>query len=265
MMNTNLKKFTITAISALCAAMLFSACTDAIPDLSPADEQRVGEYAAMVMLKYDANHRSRLVDLSKVLIEEPAPIKEIIPEPEPESEEPADISVDGSIDEDENGEEGGDVNVIDNTTEQPEEEINYTQEEVLGFADGVSLIYRGYQFLMSYPENPVDSYFSLDASPGKKFLVLNYTLYNQSGSSQNFNFMGDDETKYVFKVIVNGETSRTALITLLTDDLSTYIGTLDSGNGEDLVLLFEIDESIEISSLELVVKNPDMSSSTILE
>lgn len=263
MMNINFKKFMITISSALCTAMLFSACTDAIPNLSPADEQRVGEYAAMVMLKYDANHRSRLVDLSKIIIPEPEPAEEIVPEPEPEPDEPEEIIVDGSIDEGEG--EGEDVTVIDNTTTQPEEEINYSVEEVLHFADGVSLIYRGYQFLTSYPENAVGSAFSLDATPGKKFLVLNYTLYNQSGAAQNFNFMGDDSEKFVFKVVVNGEVARTALITLLADDLSTYIGTVDNGNGEDLVLLFEIDESTEISSLEFVVKNPDISSSTILE
>ncbi len=265
MMNISFKKFMITVSSALCTAMLFSACTDAIPNLSPADEQRVGEYAAMVMLKYDANHRSRLVDLSKIVIPEPEPVEEIVPEPEPEPEEPEEIVVEGGIDEGEEEGEGENVTVIDNTTEQPVEEINYTQEEVLGFADGVSLVYRGYQYLTSYPENPVGSAFSLDATAGKKFLVLNYTLYNQSGEAQSFNFMGDDSNKYVFKVVVNGEVSRTALITLLADDLSTYVGTVDNGSGEELVLLFEIDESIEISSLEFVVKNTDISSSVILE
>ena len=257
------KKGMIVSVSALCFTMLFSACANAIPDLSPADEQRVGEYAAMVMLKYDASHRSRLVDLSKVVIPEPEPVEEVLPEPEPE--EPEDIEVSGEIEEDEEDGQGADVNVVDNTTAPSEEEINYTQEEVLGFAEGVSLVYRGYQFLSSYPENPIDSAFSLDATAGKKFLVLNYTLYNQSGTAQDFNFMGDGDEKYVFKVVVNGDLSRTALITLLMDDLSTFKGTVDNGSGEDLVLLFEIDESVEVSSLELVIKNTSISSSVILE
>jgi len=49
------------------------------------------------------------------------------------------------------------------------------------------------------------------------------------------------------------------------DDLSTFKGTVDNGSGEDLVLLFEIDESVEVSSLELVIKNTSISSSVILE
>lgn len=258
----NFKKGMIVSASALCITMLFSACANAIPNLSPADEQRVGEYAAMVMLKYDASHRSRLVDLSKVVIPEPEPVEETLPEPEPE--EPEEIEVSGDIYE--GGEDQvSDVNVVDNTTEPAQEEVNYTQEEVLGFAEGVSLVYRGYQFLTSYPENPIDSAFSLDATAGKKFLVLNYTLYNQSGTAQDFDFMGDGDEKYVFKVVVNGDVSRTALITLLMDDLSTFKGTVDNGSGEDLVLLFEIDESVEVSSLELVIKNTSISSSVILE
>lgn len=253
----NLKKGMIISASALFTTMLFSACANAIPDLSPADEQRVGEYAAMVMLKYDASHRSRLVDLTKVVIPEPEP-EEVAPEPEPEPEEPA------NPEENEEDQEQS-VNVVDNTGNVSEEEMNYTQEEVLGLADGVSLIYRGYQFLSSYPENPVDSAFSLDATAGKKFLVLNYTLYNQSGTSQSFNFMGDGDEKYVFKAVINGDLTRTALITLLMDDLSTFTGTVESGSGEDLVLLFEIDESIDVSSIELVIKNTSISSSVILE
>ena len=43
-------------------ALGMTACGNEIPDLTEAESQRVGEYAAVTLLKYDANHRSRLVD-----------------------------------------------------------------------------------------------------------------------------------------------------------------------------------------------------------
>ena len=47
----------------LCAMMLsMTACGNEIPDLTEEESQRVGEYAAVTLLKYDANNRSRLVD-----------------------------------------------------------------------------------------------------------------------------------------------------------------------------------------------------------
>ena len=39
-----------------------TACGNEIPDLTEAESQRVGEYAAVTLLKYDATLRSRLAD-----------------------------------------------------------------------------------------------------------------------------------------------------------------------------------------------------------
>ena len=45
----------------LCTMMLsMTACGNEIPDLTEEESQRVGEYAAVTLLKYDANNRSRL-------------------------------------------------------------------------------------------------------------------------------------------------------------------------------------------------------------
>ena len=47
----------------LCAmALTMTACGNEIPDLTEEESQQIGEYAAVTLLKYDANNRSRLVD-----------------------------------------------------------------------------------------------------------------------------------------------------------------------------------------------------------
>ena len=242
----------VLAVPALVGTMILTlaGCGNAIPDMSTDVEQKVGEYAGVVMLRYDANHRSRLVDLpEEEMVEEPV-IEE--PEPEPEPEPPAEEEV-PAVDE-------STVTVIDNSTE--EEPENITPEEFLNLPQGVSLIYQGYSIESSYPANSVDSYFTLDASSGKKLIVLYYNLYNQSGSDCDINFLGDG---YAFKVVINGKTTRTALVTMLMDDMSTYIGTVANGNGEELVLIFEEDENVEITSLELNIKGNEGKCSVTLE
>lgn len=214
-----------------------SGCGNVIPDMTADVEQKVGEYAGLVMLRYDANHRSRLVDWSKVPVEEPAvqepePIAEPEPEPEPE--------------EDNIGQ--GAVEVTDATEEAPE---SVSPEEFLNLADGMTLIYQGYSVCSSYPEDTVDNYFSLDASSGKKLMVVHFILYNQSGQDQAIDFLGDG---YAFKCKINDSITRTALVTMLVDDMSTYRGTISQGYGEQLVLIFEIDESVEVSNATLIIK-----------
>lgn len=52
----------------LCTMMLsMTACGNEIPNLTEEESQRVGEYAAVTLLKYDANNRSRLVDPEMVI------------------------------------------------------------------------------------------------------------------------------------------------------------------------------------------------------
>ena len=60
-MTENKKRIVCGAL--LCVMALgMTACGNEIPDLTEAESQRVGEYAAVTLLKYDANNRSRLVD-----------------------------------------------------------------------------------------------------------------------------------------------------------------------------------------------------------
>ena len=218
---------------------MFAGCGNVIPEMSDVQRQKVGEYAAMSLLRYDANYRSRLVELpEEPPMEEPAPEEEpVYEEPEPEVE----ITVTDN---------SSDVSVVDATEDSA---VSSSPEEFLALPDGVSLIYQGYSVQNTYPAAE-ESYFSLDASDGKKLVVLHYTLYNQSGADQYIDFFNSGD---VFKLKVNGGNTRTALMTMLLDDMSTFAGTVANGYGEELVLIFEEDEGLEISSLELRIKNTD--------
>ncbi len=49
------------------------------------------------------------------------------------------------------------------------------------------------------------------------------------------------------------------------DDMSTYVGTIANGYGEELVLIFEEDTDIEINSIEMIIKSTDGKCSLRLE
>ncbi len=239
----NKKNKNITICAALTAALVFlGGCGNAIPDMSTEVEQKVGEYAGFVMLRYDANHRSRLVDLPEEsfpeeTVEEPeTPVEEIQEEVQEEQQEIQEEVVNP-------------VEVIDNTTEQETETV--TPEEFLGLAEGMSLIYQGFSFEDSY-SGQMDDFLSVDASEGKKLLVLYFTLYNQTGTAQDVDFLGDGAA---FKAVINGNVTRTALLSMLMSDMAAYKGTIENGYGEELALIFEEDENIVPESIQLVIQN----------
>ncbi len=221
---------------------LLCGCGNAIPLMTAEQEQAVGEYAAVTLLKYDANHRSRLVDLADYPLEPEAPAPQPAAEPqEPEPEpEPAQPSI-------------NDAPVESAPEETPV--ADQSMEGFLGLADGISLQLNGYAMQDSYPDDSImGGFFSLTASEGKKLMIIHYTLHNGSGMAQSIDFLYDEIT---FKVRINGENAKTALVTMLEDDMSTYMGTLESGESKELALIFEVEENLDgaISSVELVMKS----------
>lgn len=224
----------IKILPAMLAAFMLTGCSNQIPEMSAEQEQIVGEYAAMLLLKYDANHRSRLVDLSLY------PEKPVV-EQEPEQEQESQMRP------------TEDTPVIDQT-QAGGVQTTGSMEEFFGLPEGVSLTYQGYSVCASYPENGEDAYFALDAAEGKSLVVLTFAMSNQSGAGQSIDLLNQ---KPVFKVTVNGDYTRTALVTMLLNDMVTYKGDVAAGETKELVVLVEVDSQVasQITSLSLELKN----------
>lgn len=216
------------------ASLALTGCSNTIPDMTAEEEQIIGEYAAFTLLKYDANHRSRLVDLSKVVEKEEKPQKPV---------------------EDSKEEQGGmgpvaDTPVVDNTMNSAG-----SIEALFELPEGISFTYQGMNTCASYQEpGQENGHFSLDASEGKSFLVLQYNVSNQSQTVQRVDL---NQKTTAFKVTVNGSYMRTALMTMLPNDMSTYAEDLQPGETKELVLIIEIDQSMadSITTVSLEVKN----------
>ncbi len=234
------RKRDIVCGALLCAmALTMTACGNEIPDLTEEESQRIGEYAAVTLLKYDANNRSRLVDPEIVIAKlEKDAAKEAGKQENVQTEEqPA----------------GTTASEIE--TPAAQEDITTSLEDFFGLAEGVTLTYADYRVTDLYPEDgSAEDYFALDASAGKKLLVLNFTLTNGSAQEENIDFL-NTSSRYI--ITVNDSVKGNALTTMLPNDMSTYQGTLNPGDTQELVLLLEINEDMAdaVQNISLHLKN----------
>ncbi len=225
----------------LAAVMLILCCSgcaeNQIPNMTDEEMRQIGEYVGITLMKYDAVHRSRLVE-----IEDEPILPETTPEPTPEPEG------NGGMDPVE------ETPVVDRTEGNGAEVNSLTVEEVLKFDEGLRLVFKGQEICEYYPKDGPDAYFSISASEGKKLLILNFSLSNTSDKDVKVDILSTD---IKFRIAVNGEYTRRALTTMLENDLSTYVENLSAGENKDVVLIIEVtDENAnEISSVELKVQN----------
>ncbi len=230
-----MKKRKIALICA--AALLMTGCGATLPEMTDEQADAIGEYAAITLLKYDANSRSRLVDLSQVE-QKTEPVLPAEPKPAPTEEI-----------QQENPSEEPETPVIDH---RGEDNVGADSvESFLEMPEGVSVLYTGYDTCESYEEEG-SLYLALEASADKELLVLRFALQNTSETDQEINLAGRRDS---YRATINESYTRTALTTMLNKDLSTYMGTVPAGGTEEVVLLFEIDPeqagSVETISLNL--------------
>lgn len=232
-------------VAALCMVLL-TGCGAALPPMTEAQQDAIAEYAAALVMRHTRDYSSRLVDLS--LYEEK--------EPE-ETEEPESGGMD----------ETADTPVIDNTgnNDNSGDAMAYQSIDSLLVPEGVLINYTGSALLDSYPDSSSDEapYFALDAATGKKLLVMTFSLQNTTGEEKNL-----DVNAIAPRCVVRiNDTERTHVIsTMLLDDLSTFEGSLAAGEEIPLVLLAEVDDTLEtIEKLELTVSTEAGSAVTLLQ
>lgn len=227
-------------------ALLIAGCGEAVPDLNDEQTSLVGEYAANILLKYDSNHRQRLMSEEEIKKEEERRAAWEVRIPSADDPEVPEKPSNSSKPEQGTGEK------------QPAEYGKL--EDFYDFTDEVGIEYTGYYVCSSYLEGQADVPFTLDAAQGKEILVLKFLLKNNSDALQKVDLIKRND---FYRVTVNGNYSRTPLTTLLDNDLSTFRGELMPGASQEIVLLTEIEQGTEISSLTIRLKN-ESSESTIL-
>jgi len=225
--------------SSLCIfiCMLLCGCSDEIQNLSDEQMVAIGNYSAGILLKYDANSRSRLVsdaeiekyDARMARIEE---LKKQEEERRKQQEEAGETS---------SSESDASIAIPENTV--------YSQlSDFYVLPENVSLVYTGYEIADEYSDGMVE------ASAGKSLLIAKFKLTNAGTQREDFDFFG---LKSSYKLTVNNKYTKGVFTTILLEDLATYIGSLDPGTSEQVVLITEMDKSSleNVESLILKIKN----------
>ncbi len=122
--------------------------------------------------------------------------------------------------------------------------------------DGVAITYTGYSVCDSYPAEGDALAFVIKAVEGKNLVVLNFDMKNTTGSDIAVDIAS---MEVYFRGIFSNTTKTNAMVTLLTDALNTYKGTLKAGETVKTVLIFEMSEkaTLDISSITVDVKSGD--------
>ena len=205
--------------------------------LSDKEEAMIAEYAASLLLKYDANYQYKLLsreELNMISEEETKPSNPVDSD-QPSTEKPTNSNIG-----------------------------NITLEEALKL-EGFTLKYIGYEVVGSYPsEINNNSLFVMRALEGTKLFIMRFELKNITDNSIELNMMEKDVN---FRGVVNNDNRYNAQLTLLLNALNTYQGTVKSNESKELVLVFQVKDGLEknIKNISLNVISKDSNYNIIMQ
>lgn len=215
--------------------MVLTGCGSKLPEMTYEQQEAIVDYAASTVMKYMRDNNSRLVDLS------------LYDNKEITTEETETVGMDPVIDTEtiDISEDGNQLSIL----------------EVLHLSD-MQLQFTDYKVLDTYPSKESDNpYFTLDASKGKKLLVLSFTLQNLLQDNKDVDLISVAPSFYV---TINDTIKKNVLSTMLLDDLGTYRGELPASGEVNLVLIVELEEenTTAIDQMKLTVST-DVGKTTI--
>ncbi len=215
-------------------------CGSKLPQMTEDQKDQIVEYAANIVARYMKDYDSRLVDLSLY------------------DEQKVETGIEG---EQQTEPEGMDPTVDTPIIDTIEEESFGTLESLV--PEGISITYAGSLITDSYP-NTEDANPYLEAYEGMKFLVLKFDLQNTSGEEIKINNVSSG---FRCTVKINNTDQVKILSTMLLDDLSNYVGSLNAGEEISLILLVEVNEDIadRIEGLQLIIVTEAGSETVLLQ
>ena len=291
----------------LSVGLSLAGCGEKFPEMTQEQYDQTVEYAVGLLMKYSVNGQSKLAyvdpaeaeailelekekqeaELAESFREDNASGYKIEGEDsfEDEEERDSDSSIDSSFDE-EDGEEsdsaegkgGADREDGADADEESDEEAgkasgadsdSYDPDAVVLSADksreimdDIFLSYQGYSISSTYPESSKS--YVVNSDKGKKLLVLRFDLYNASDNSKDVNML---KLNLLFQILLNGKNLGYTSVTFLPNDLSSYIGTIESRAHESLVVLTQIDEknTSNVESLGLIVTRDGKDTKVVLK
>lgn len=221
--------------------LILGGCGAQIPDMTEEERKAISEYAAGLLLKYDTSHPSRLVDLEKVEEAEPTAEPEVMQTPTPDVQTTP-VPESSAPSEEQPDEE-------DVAIETPVPESWDPLERTLLLPEGVTLQLVSHETVDSYQETTVGKQ-ELKAEQGKKLLIFRFEMINDNDTKQEIDMLQDN---ILYKIYVQDEVAN-GLLTMLEQDLTTYIGSIEAKSSMELLLFAEVKEELLQNTSEIYVE-----------
>ena len=204
----------------------------------------IAEYAADLLLKYDRDYTSSLVE-------------EEVPATEQTTQAPStDSTTEGTTEE-----PSTQPPQESSSTESPASEDTTGSSDAAGEIDigkivgleGISITYNQCMFLDRYPSVDQDGAFIyLEADPGYQLVVIKFDIANITAQDIAVDLLNTDIN---YKLVYNQTKAASPMLTILMDDLGTYESVVPAGNEQSAVLVFQISKDLisQIQSLDIRV------------
>lgn len=253
-MKLNKKKILCTALGMM---SIFSLTGCGIKEMSDSETKVIAQYAADVLMHYDASYYDMFAEEPKIKDEtvsaeqsaEPketkAPVEQTqTPAPVEQTQQPSTMD---AAQVEATGEQA---------TAQVAQNLGMTPIEVGNIfgLDKVEISYKSVNIVDKYPEAADNQLaFQMEATQGQKLLVVSFNLYNTANVTSNCNILGQNVK---FRVCINDTDNLSVQKTLLLDDLSQMNITLQPNESKNAVAVCQVpaDYNPEISSLSLIVR-----------
>lgn len=236
----------ISVLLICCMVFTLTGCGDRIPDLSEKEMNMVTEYAAGLLLKYDANYQAKLLD-DKELAEAEALQKKV--------EEAAALRAEIEA---QAAERANNQKEQSDSSEGSSEESSAAQSTPADLAEfldlgQVSISCNGVEIKDIYPDSGEELVFAIKASSSHKLAVVHLYVTNVGSSESNLDIMGKNAS---FRMALNGGNAHGVMYTMLDNDFALYQGNIQPGQTLDLVLLADIpeEECAQTNSVSLSVQ-----------
>lgn len=225
------KCFRMIIVTALTMVMLTGCIQVDQVNLTEDEQSAIVSYVADLLLKYDRNHQSNLVDTAKA--------RELEARVEAMKKYNSQYPDGGGDAEAENS--GADENASSGAETKYSQQGNQNIAQALNLI-GFSVDYAGVEICKSYVGDAETGGFALDASSGKQLMVYHFNVTNETAETAICDVLSVYPS---FKLIYNGAETKNAMVTLLSNDFSSLETEAAPGEAIDAVVCVEIEEGFE--------------------
>lgn len=239
-----MKKY-IGSVLGVCALTMFAGCYEPL-EVTEAEMDMVAEYAAGVLVKHGTQSKEALLNPEEQE-EEFARLATPTPRPTPVPTKP----VEDKTPEGEDGEDKPSPTEKPTATPVPDN-TELTMRDLTELMDKDEFFFR-------YVGCTVSRFYEgsggmlATAGSGKRLVVLEFEITNQSASGATLTLNKGKEKEFVHTLLADGRSIRPT-ITLLEEDFCTsYTGTYKAGETKTGVLVFECDADLSLENATLTI------------